>query len=296
MRYTTRIACLLLVLLCAAAPASAEETFAPDSLAIEIALSDAFMNAWYGEAWRTMDLQYGGSAPHQARIFFPGKSKPEGTLAASAIVEYQHTDFFNAQVTPQALDGKLNHILNDLYSVQESNPKGPALIDFETLYATSIIGSYAQSAKLAPWRLQDESFSPVGFAIRPFIFRDAQDDVLENRVYMFIYLAAREHDIAWLCADGTVISQLALALTGDPHALYAWRGLTPPHGKVRITSKSNVNVRATAGTDSRILGQARPGEEFDCLGQDADTGWYEIELSPNQIGFISPKMVEFTPM
>lgn len=65
-------------------------------------------------------------------------------------------------------------------------------------------------------------------------------------------------------------------------------------GTVTVIAKGKVNVRTGGGTEYPIVGQALPGQTFPVIGC-ADTLWYHIRLSSGQTGYISQKMVSFSP-
>ncbi|MCL1964396.1 MAG: SH3 domain-containing protein [Firmicutes bacterium] len=63
-------------------------------------------------------------------------------------------------------------------------------------------------------------------------------------------------------------------------------------GTVTVTSDGSVNIRSGGNTDARVVGNARPGDVFTCTGK-TESGWYEIVLDSNIVGYVSPKMVDF---
>ncbi len=65
-------------------------------------------------------------------------------------------------------------------------------------------------------------------------------------------------------------------------------------GTVLVTNSANVNIRAGGDTSYAIVGRASPGAIFEVIGQ-AASGWYEILLDDGSTGFISNRLVAFTP-
>lgn len=76
---------------------------------------------------------------------------------------------------------------------------------------------------------------------------------------------------------------LVLALFAAPNAV-ATQGRTVI-GTVTVTNTNRVNVRTGPSTDYAAIGTVNPGETFPCIGI-ASTGWYEIVLPGDIIGFI----------
>ena len=57
-------------------------------------------------------------------------------------------------------------------------------------------------------------------------------------------------------------------------------------GLVTITHYNDVNIRSGGSTDFPIVLTASPGQQFPCTGF-ASSGWYEIILPDNTIGYVS---------
>ncbi|MHC1786032.1 MAG: SH3 domain-containing protein [Christensenellales bacterium] len=65
-------------------------------------------------------------------------------------------------------------------------------------------------------------------------------------------------------------------------------------GTVLVTNAVNVNIRSGGDTSYPILGKASPGAIFEVTGQ-AASGWYQILLDDGSAGYLSNKLVTFTP-
>lgn len=65
-------------------------------------------------------------------------------------------------------------------------------------------------------------------------------------------------------------------------------------GTVLVTNSASVNIRSGGGTGYPIVAKAAPGDIFEVIGQ-ADSGWYELLLDDGSTGFISNRLVAFTP-
>ncbi|HHT15441.1 MAG: SH3 domain-containing protein [Christensenellales bacterium] len=65
-------------------------------------------------------------------------------------------------------------------------------------------------------------------------------------------------------------------------------------GSATVTYKSAVNVRQGPSTDYPRIAVVQPDESYPVLSV-AQTGWYEIELPDERVGYISNRMVEFSP-
>ncbi len=76
-----------------------------------------------------------------------------------------------------------------------------------------------------------------------------------------------------------------IALTAFVPALVSADGMNII-GIVTITNQNNVNIRGGGSTDFPIVGSAAPGQQFPCTGF-ASSGWYEIILPDNTIGYVS---------
>ncbi len=57
-------------------------------------------------------------------------------------------------------------------------------------------------------------------------------------------------------------------------------------GQVTITHYNNVNIRSGGSTDYPVVATGAPGQEFPCTGF-ATSGWYEIILPDNTIGYVT---------
>ena len=65
-------------------------------------------------------------------------------------------------------------------------------------------------------------------------------------------------------------------------------------GTVKITYSSSVKMRQGPSTDYDVVGIAEKGKVYTCTDI-ADTGWYQVKTKEGIVGYISPKMCEFTP-
>ena len=61
-----------------------------------------------------------------------------------------------------------------------------------------------------------------------------------------------------------------------------------------ITYTSSVKIRQGPSTDYEVVGIAEKGKTYTCTDI-ADTGWYQVRTKEGIVGYISPKMCEFTP-
>lgn len=226
MRRIIGIACAWIMLLSVAAPAIAESAVDEDNRQIYDALGEAYMQLRYSDAWRSERIwgepQYG--QVYEGMAFYSVVPKAREQTAAEFIVEYDKGGRFDGSIEKEALEYKLNDMLNDMNVVQKSGYGAPELLNFAQLYATKVIRTYRVYAEVdyEAWRLGDHTFAPEAIAIRPFFFRDAPDSILEERVYLYVYMVADGRDTAWLCADDVVIEEIAQMLTGNSDAAQAW--------------------------------------------------------------------------
>lgn len=65
-------------------------------------------------------------------------------------------------------------------------------------------------------------------------------------------------------------------------------------GTAEVTNEYNVNLRALPDQESERVTVLHPGERHSCVGI-AVNGWYELLLDNGLRGYVSPKMVAFTP-
>ena len=75
---------------------------------------------------------------------------------------------------------------------------------------------------------------------------------------------------------------LILSLSLSPGSATSGRTVI---GTVTVTSTNRVNVRTGPTTDYPAIGMVSPGDAFPCIGV-ASTGWYEIVLPGDIVGFI----------
>lgn len=72
-------------------------------------------------------------------------------------------------------------------------------------------------------------------------------------------------------------------------------GIPDPIGMVVVTNSTRANLRQEGSADSKQVGSVMPGETYECIGI-AESGWYQILFDERKAGYISPKMVSFTPL
>ena len=65
-------------------------------------------------------------------------------------------------------------------------------------------------------------------------------------------------------------------------------------GTIKITYSTSVKMRQGPGTEYDVVGIAEKGKVYVCTDI-ADTGWYQVKTKEGIVGYISPKMCEFTP-
>ena len=65
-------------------------------------------------------------------------------------------------------------------------------------------------------------------------------------------------------------------------------------GTIKITYSTSVKMRQGPGTEYDVVGIAEKGKAYVCTDI-ADTGWYQVKTKEGIVGYISPKMCEFTP-
>ncbi len=82
--------------------------------------------------------------------------------------------------------------------------------------------------------------------------------------------------------------------TPSPTATPTPAPTTPTTGTVTITYTSSVKIRQGPSTDYEVVGIAEKGKTYTCTDI-ADTGWYQVRTKEGIVGYISPKMCEFTP-
>ena len=66
-------------------------------------------------------------------------------------------------------------------------------------------------------------------------------------------------------------------------------------GTATVSHTTGVNVRQGPSVDYSRIAVVQPGESYPVLSV-AHTGWYEIELKDGQAGYISNRMVSFSPL
>lgn len=282
---------VLLCLLPALGMAS-EAPWQPDPAAIEQIVSEAFMKARYDNVLEPVSIRYTITSPYAATVYHKNAARPAGTAAVDTIVEYALGEQYDGTVDQETLKGKVNNILNDMYTVSKSGVDTPDLIDFEPLYATKTLTTFVHKTEMTPWSFDQHRYSPTDYAVRLFLFRDGPDSILEEKVYAFILLGSSGGNIGWLCTDDAVIKSLTSALVDDPLITYTWLDKEKPLGRVTIAAEVVINVRAGGGTEYDIVGQVRPGEVFDSRGE-GENGWYEITLKNGKTAFVSPRMADY---
>ena len=65
-------------------------------------------------------------------------------------------------------------------------------------------------------------------------------------------------------------------------------------GTIKITYSTSVKMRQGPGTEYDVVGIAEKGKVYVCTDI-ADSGWYQVKTKEGIVGYISPKMCEFTP-
>ena len=82
--------------------------------------------------------------------------------------------------------------------------------------------------------------------------------------------------------------------TPEPTATPTPAPTQPTTGSVKITYTSSVKIRQGPGTEYEVVGIAEKGKNYTCTGV-AESGWYQVKTKEGVVGYISPKMCEFTP-
>lgn len=285
---------------------SAETPLEMDVSALNAVLADAYRAQRYNAEWASqfVSFRFGQTKTMHhtnATLYYPLPGKPNGRTVSDAALEFGRAAGGDGAIDVGSLKDRLNDILNALHDTEKATDV--PLVDFDELYGTRFLTTILVSAGEGQpmWSLPEEGFAPIAYAVRPFFFRDAPDSILEEAIYLFVYIVTEQADVGWLIADRAVVDAVLFACGEDARTWAVWPGETrqvaahaaPPVGRVTITHGEAVRLRAGGGVDCEIVATALPGQSFECVGQ-TDTGWYVILLEDGTAACISPDMARFT--
>lgn len=214
-----------------------------------------------------------------------------------------NTDPANAANAVSALVGE---IFNDADQLRQS--LNLPLVDTES--ALTMASIYAPVSWMSTMQTEDGATR----MLIPFCVRDTDGMILQGAFYVLLCTWTDLQGEAWLCAEDDLTYRMLRMLNPraegneeENAAVSAWMnayeelrasiissGAEDYAGSVTITSSGWVNIRADGTVDSDIIGRARPGEVYLTYGTN-ENGWYAILLEDGQLGYISPRMVEFMP-
>lgn len=172
---------------------------------------------------------------------------------------------------------------------------------------------YAENPELL---LQVYAAHDIPYAIEndKISFSEADVSILENQYVFYVPGEEEEEEVAEDAAEATGTATPAPVPTleiytlpdiEDPAAIEAGAGAEGDDeadeaelsfiGMATVTFSSRINIREGDHEAFAIIGKADPGQVLPVLAE-TERGWYAVLTMDLEIGYVSAKLVEFTPM